>query len=61
MNKRTLVLGVVVALLFVVALVGAISFTGSGTSGNVHTMPDGRTMTGADTISDEMPGMTHDN
>ncbi len=33
--------------LFAVALVGTLAFTGKNTgAGNVHTMPDGQTMTG---------------
>jgi len=53
MNKQTIavILGAVV--LFVVALGGALAFTGGESSGgNVHTMPGGQMMTGM--MDDEM-------
>jgi hypothetical protein len=46
-NRRNVVVGVAAIVLFLVAVVGAMTFIDGTQSGNVHTMPDGRTMTGA--------------
>jgi len=62
MNKQTIAVIVGAVVLFAVALVGALAFTGGGDAGYVHTMPNGQTMTGQmHTMSDgeQMPGMTH--
>ena len=46
MNKQTLAVIVVAIVLFAVAVVGAMAFTGGDSSSgdNVHTMQDGSTM-----------------
>jgi hypothetical protein len=74
MNKQTIAVVVGAAVLFVVAVVGAMAFTSNGSSGgNVHTMPmmgnsSGHTMSGGQTMTgpmhnmsggEQMPGMTH--
>lgn len=47
MSKQVLAVAAAAVVLFVVAVVGAMAFTGgSDSSGNVHTMPDGSMMTG---------------
>ncbi len=47
MSKQTLAVIVGAVVLFVVAVVGAMVFTGgSDSGGNIHTMPDGSMMTG---------------
>lgn len=47
MSKQTLAVIAGAIVLFVVAVVGAMAFTGgSDSGGNVHTMPDGSMMTG---------------
>lgn len=63
MNKQTLavILGAIV--LFAVAVIGAMAFTGSESSDvDVHTMSQGQTMTGPmQTMENDqtMPGMNH--
>ena len=53
MSKQTLAVIAGAIALFVVAVAGAIAFTGgSDSAGNVHTMPDGSTMTGEMPTSD---------
>lgn len=66
MSKQTLAVAVGAAILFAVALMGALAFTGDGSSGsNVHTVQDdGQTMTGTGGMhtmqnGHMMPGMTH--
>ena len=65
MNKQTLAIAVGAVVLFAVALVGALAFTGDGSSGdNVHTMQDGQTMTGTGGMhtmqnGQMMTGVTH--
>ena len=54
MNKQTIAVIVAAVVLFVVAVVGAMAFTGSD-SGNVHQMPNGQ-MTGM--MDDSMMGHT---
>ena len=47
MNKQTIAVVVAAVVLFAVALVGALAFTGSDSgAGNVHTMTNGQMMTG---------------
>jgi hypothetical protein len=47
MNRQTIAVVLGAALLFVVAVVGALAFTSNDSSGgNVHTMPNGQMMTG---------------
>jgi flagellar basal body-associated protein FliL len=46
MTKQTLVVVLVALVLFAVAIVGALAFTGGSEEDNVHTMPGGETMTG---------------
>lgn len=47
MSKQTVAVIAGAVVLFVVAVVGAMAFTGgSDSGGNVHTMPDGSMMTG---------------
>lgn len=47
MNKQTMAVLLGAVLLFVVAVVGALAFTGGDSSGgNAHTMPSGQMMTG---------------
>lgn len=47
MNKQTWAVVVGAIVLFAIAVVGALAFTGGdSTSGNVHTMPGGASMTG---------------
>lgn len=60
MNKQMLIVAVVAVLLFVVAIVGALRFTGGDSgAGNGHTMQNGQTMTGPmDTMTGDMSGMT---
>ena len=71
MNKQTLALVVVAVVVFLVGLIGAIAFTGEDSSGgNVHTMPNGETMTeqmttgadhtmpGGETMTGPMDGTT---
>lgn len=50
MSRQTLAVVVGAVVLFVVAVVGAMAFTGgnSDSGGGIHTMPDGSTMTGTD-------------
>lgn len=49
MSRQTLAVVVGAIVLFVVAVVGAIAFTGGNSnSGGVHTMPDGSTMPSTD-------------
>jgi hypothetical protein len=58
MTKQTLVVVLVAVVLFAVAIVGALAFTGGGSEeDNVHTMPGGETMTGMmrTTTSDMAP------
>jgi len=65
MNKQTLAIAVGAIVLFAVALVGALAFTGDSSSGgNVHTMQNGQTMTGTGGMhtmqnGQMMTGMTH--
>ena len=63
MNKQLMAVIIGAVVLFAVALVGTLAFTGGDSgAGNVHTMPGGQTMTGSmDTMSsgEQMPGMTH--
>lgn len=62
MNKQVLIVVVAAVVLFGVALIGALAFTGNSSSGgNAHTMPDGQTMTTpmhTMTNGDTMTGMT---
>jgi len=62
LNKQVLIVVVAAAVLFGVALIGALAFTGNSSSGgNAHTMPDGQTMTTpmhTMTNGDTMTGMT---
>ncbi len=48
MNRQTVAVIVGAIVLFAVAVVGTMAFTGgsSNSGGNVHTMPDGSIMTG---------------
>lgn len=47
MNKQTVAIAVGAVVLFVIAIIGAMAFTGGGSGGdNGHTMPGGQTMTG---------------
>lgn len=61
MSKQTLAVVIGAVVVFAVALVAALSFTGGGDDGAVHRMPDGRTMTGGEMDSPPsdrtMPGM----
>lgn len=58
MTKQTLAVIGVAVVLFVVAVVGALAFTGGDSNdGNIHRMPNGQTMTGM--MDGSMPGMTH--
>ena len=63
MTKQTLAVIVGAIVLFAVAVIGAMAFTGSDSSGGkVHTMPQGQTMTGPmHTMEDDqtMTGMSH--
>ena len=65
MNMQTLAVAVGAVVLFALALVGALAFTGDSSSGgNVHTMQNGRTMTGTGGMhtmqnGQMMPGLTH--
>lgn len=55
MNKQTIAVVAGAAVLFVVAVVGAMAFTSNDSSGgNVHTMPNGAMMTGM--MDDAMMG-----
>ncbi len=48
MNKQMISIIVGAVVLFAVALVGALAFTGNDSgAGNVHTMPNGQMMTGS--------------
>ena len=62
LNKQVIIVVVAAIVLFGVALVGALAFTGkSNSGGNGHTMPDGQTMaTPMRTMDngDTMTGMT---
>ena len=62
MNKQVIIVVVAAIVLFGVALVGALAFTGNSNSGsNAHTMPDGQTMTAPMHTMDNgdtMTGMT---
>ena len=62
MNKQVIIVVVAAIVLFGVALVGALAFTGNSNSGgNGHTMPGGQTMTAPmHTMNngDTMTGMT---
>lgn len=64
MTKQTLAVLAGAIVLFAVAVIGALAFTGSessGGSGNVRTMPQGQTMTGPlQTMENDqtMPGMS---
>ena len=47
MNKQLIAVVIGAVVLFAVALVGTLAFTGGNSgAGNVHTMPGGQTMTG---------------
>jgi hypothetical protein len=46
MSKQTLAVAVGAVVLFVIAIVGAMAFTSGSGGSNVHTMPNGETMTG---------------
>ena len=67
MNKQTIAVVVGALVLFAVAVIGALAFTGSDSGAdNMHTMQNGDTMTGTmtrqmHTMDDgvQMPGMTH--
>jgi hypothetical protein len=58
-SKQTAVIIASAVALFVVALGASFAFTGGEGDSNVHTMPDGQTMTGEMTMTGSMPGMTH--
>lgn len=58
MNKQLIVVIVGAVVLFAVALLGTLAFTGGDSgAGNVHPMPGGQTMTGM-SDSDSMMGHT---
>ena len=58
MNKQTLAVIAGAIVLFAVAVIGTMAFTGSESGdGNVHTMPQGQTMTGVEN-DQMMPGMS---
>ena len=57
MNKQTVAVIGAAVVLFVVAVLGAMAFTGSDSgTGNVHQMPNGQMMTGM--VADSMMGHT---
>jgi hypothetical protein len=57
MKKQTIAVIVAAVVLFVVAVVGALAFTGSDSGArNVHEMPNGQMMTGM--MDDSMMGHT---
>lgn len=63
MSKQLLAVVAGAVVLFAVAVIGTLAFTGDDSgAGNVHTMPGGQMMTGPmHTMSggEQMPGMTH--
>jgi hypothetical protein len=59
MSKQTIAVIVGALVLFVVAVVGAMAFTGNSDSGgNIHTMPGGATMTDEMTTDGSMTDAT---
>lgn len=62
MTKQTLAVIIGAIVLFAVAVIGAMAFTGGGDSnpgGNMHTMQDGSTMTGMMDEQTSTTGGTH--
>ena len=60
MNKQTIAVIAAAVVLFAVALIGALAFTGNDSDArDVHTMPNGQTMTGS--TDNSMMGHTMSN